>query len=52
MLVLLDLSSAFHTIDHDNIFCILEKCVGIYGNALNLIKSYYKNRTQRVHIDD
>ena len=41
MLVLLDLSAAFDTIDHDNLFCILEKYVGIYGNALKLIKSYF-----------
>ena len=24
-----------------NLFCILEKYVGIYGNALKLIKSYF-----------
>ena len=41
MLVLLDLSAAFDIIDHDNLFCILEKYVGIYGNALKLIKSYF-----------
>ena len=52
MLVLLDLSAAFDTIDHDNLFCILEKYVGIRGNALKLIKSYFSNRTQRVQIDD
>ena len=40
MLVLLDLSAAFNTIDHDNPFCILEKYVGICVNALKLIKSY------------
>ena len=51
MLVLLDLSAAFDTIDHDNLFCILEKYVGIRGNALKLIKSYFSNRTQRVQID-
>ena len=52
MLVLLDLSAAFDTIDHDNLFCILEKYVGIRGNALKLIKSSFSNRTQRVQIDD
>ena len=52
MLVLLDLSVAFDTIDHDNLFCILEKYVGICGNALKLIKSYFSNRTQRVQIDN
>ena len=40
MLVLLDLSAAFDTIDHDNLFCILEKYVEIRGNALKRIKSY------------
>ena len=52
MLVLLDLSAAFYTIDHDNLFCILGKYVGIHGNALNLIKSYFSNCTQRVQIDN
>ena len=33
-------------------FGILEKYVGIYGNALQLIMSYFSNRTQRVQIDD
>ena len=48
MLVLLDLSAAFDTIDYGNLFCIHEKCVGISGNALKLIKSCFSNRTQRV----
>ena len=52
MLVLLYLSAAFDAIDHDNLFCILEKYVGICGNALKLIKKYFANRTQRVQIDD
>ena len=52
MLVLFDLSAAFDTIDHDNLFCILEKYVGICGNALKLIKSDFSNRTQRVQIDN
>ena len=35
MHVLLDLYAAFDTINHDNLFCIIEKYVGICGNALN-----------------
>ena len=50
MLVLLNLSADFNTIDHDNLFCILEPYVGI--RALKLIKSYFYNRTQRVQIDN
>ena len=50
-LVLLDLSTAFDTIDHDNLFYILEKYVGIGGSALRLIRSYFSDRTQRVQID-
>ena len=52
MLILLDLSDPLDTIDHDNLFCILEKYVGICGNALKLIKSYFSSRTQRVQIDN
>ena len=52
MLVLLDLSAAFNTIDRDNLFCILQKYVGICSNALHLITSYFSNRTQRVQIDN
>ena len=50
-LVLLDLSAAFDTIDHENLFNHLEKYVGISGNALKLITSYFSGRTQRVMID-
>ena len=49
--VFLDLSAAFDTTDHDNLFYILEKYVGIGGNALWLIQSYFCDRTQRVKID-
>ena len=45
-LVLLDLSAAFDTIDHDNLFYILEKYVGIGGSVLRLIRSYFSDRTQ------
>ena len=50
-LVLLDLSAAFDTIDHDNLFYLLDKYVGIGGSALRLIRSYLCDRTQRVQID-
>ena len=50
-LVLLDLSAAFNTIDHDNLFYILEKYFGIGGSALGLIRSYFSDRIQRVQID-
>ena len=45
MHVLLDLSAAFDTIDHDNLFYILEKYVGICGNALKLIIFLYPYST-------
>ena len=51
-LVLLDLSAVFDTIDHDTLFVILEKYVGITGSSLQLLKSYFSNRSQRVLIDD
>ena len=50
-LVLQDLSAAFDTIDHANLFYILEKYVGTGGSALRLIRSYFSDRTQRVQID-
>ena len=51
-LVLLHLSAAFDTIDHDTLFVILEKYIGITGSALQLLKSYFSDRSQRVLIDD
>ena len=47
--------SYLHKVDaksHPSIHHILEKYVGICGNALKLIKSYFYNRTQRVQIND
>ena len=48
-LVLLDLSAAFDTTDHSNLFQqfhILEKYVRITGDALQFIKSYFSDRSQ------
>ena len=33
-------------------FYIVEKYVGICGNTIKLIKSYFSNRIQRVQIDN
>ena len=49
--VLLGLSATFDTIDHNKLFYILEKNVGIGGSALRQIRSYFCDRTQRVQID-
>ena len=51
MLVLLDLSAAFDTIDHAILFEILVKYVGFRGKTLDFIKSYFSDRTQHVQID-
>ena len=45
------MSAAFDTVDHENLFNHIEKYVGISGNTLKLIKSYFSERTQRVMID-
>ena len=50
-LVLLDLSAAFDTIDHSNLFDILEKYVGITRDALQFIKSYFSDRSQSTRIE-
>ena len=50
-LVLLELSAAFDT-NHDTLFVISEKYIGITGSALQLLKSYFSDRSQRVLIDE
>ena len=49
ILVLLDLSAAFDTVDHDRLL-VLNSRFGITGAALSWFESYLKGRTQHVSI--
>ena len=49
-LILLDLSAAFDTIDHDILLNILENRFAVSGVALNWLRSYLTNRTQTIEI--
>uniref|UniRef100_A0A8C6PJA8 Reverse transcriptase domain-containing protein n=1 Tax=Nothobranchius furzeri TaxID=105023 RepID=A0A8C6PJA8_NOTFU len=51
-LVMLDLSAAFDTVDHDILLSRLENLVGIKGSALDWFCSYFDNRSIRVRMDD
>ena len=50
ILVLLDLSAAFDTTDHQKLLDLLDYFFGIRGNALRWFKSYLQDRTQTVQI--
>jgi hypothetical protein len=52
LLVLLDLSAAFDTIDHDILIRRLEHKYGIKHTALNWFKSYISDRTQSISINN
>ena len=52
ILVLLDLSSAFDTIDHAILLNRLQTKFGVSGSALNWFSSYLQGRTQRICIDN
>ena len=49
-LILLDLSSAFDTIDYDLLCTVFERHLGISGTALKLLKSFLTGRSQAVII--
>ena len=46
LLVSLDLSAAFDTIDHSTLLSRLETSFGVSGSALSWLSSYLSNRTQ------
>ena len=50
VVILLDLSAAFDTVDHNKLLTILEKEIGIAGTALKWFESFLKGRTQKVKI--
>ena len=52
VLLMLDLSAAFHTIDHGNLLSRLNSLYGISGDALDWFKSHLSGRVQRVIIGD
>ena len=50
--MLLDLTAAFDTLEHNILLSRLECCVGIGGTALNWFKSYLSNRSFSVALGD
>ena len=52
ILLMLDLSAAFDTIDHDILLSRLYNVYGITGNALDWFRSYLTGRIQRVVIEN
>ena len=50
VIMLLDLSAAFDTVDHGVLLGILEKEIGVTGTALKWFKSFLTGRTQRIRL--
>ena len=50
VIMLLDLSAAFDTVDHDLLLNILEKEIGLRGNVLKWFQSFLKGRSQRIRL--
>jgi len=51
ILILLDLSSAFDTINHALLFNCLEQVFGLFETVLDWFKSYFTDRSQFVFMD-
>ena len=51
VLIMLDLSAAFDTVDHDLLLRILKHEIGLRGKVLQWFTSFLKGRTQRIRID-
>ena len=52
IMLLLDLSAAFDTVNHSILINRLENCVRVTGKELRWFKSYLLGRSQSVVIDD
>ena len=52
LLMFLDLSAAFDTVDQEKLLNILDKEMGIRGTALEWFRSFLQGRTQKVKVGE